>query len=242
MPQRSLLFIGGDSAAAFSVETAVRKGFDDDLCWVRVDALFDGLRALRERTFDVILSDLFLPDGQGLSVVRNLQRSAPQTAMIALCHSQDRTTGVTAVRGGAYDCFCYEDFDAGNLRQSIEAAMNRGSLKPEKTVSVERREKTRFPCRMTLSYQTLELPDLSGQAAGETVNISSKGLLFTSNAFFHWGQLVEVSLDWPARLENQISLKLVAQGRIVRCVNGRTAMTIDRYEFRTRRVASKRTA
>jgi hypothetical protein len=45
-----------------------------------------------------------------------------------------------------------------------------------------------------------------------------------------------VSLDWPARLENQIPLKLVAEGRIVRNSNGQTAMTIDKYEFRTRRI------
>jgi hypothetical protein len=49
--------------------------------------------------------------------------------------------------------------------------------------------------------------------------------------------LVQVSLEWPARLENQVPLKLVAEGRVVRNANGQTAMTIDKYEFRTRRVA-----
>jgi hypothetical protein len=51
--------------------------------------------------------------------------------------------------------------------------------------------------------------------------------------------LLQVSLDWPARLENQVQLKLVAEGRIVRNANGQTAMTIDKYEFRTRRAAAK---
>jgi hypothetical protein len=49
------------------------------------------------------------------------------------------------------------------------------------------------------------------------------------------GQLLQVSLDWPARLENQVPLKLVAEGRIVRNGDGQAAMTIDKYEFRTRR-------
>ena len=39
----------------------------------------------------------------------------------------------------------------------------------------------------------------------------------------------------PVRLENQVPLKLVAEGRIVRSDDSQTAMTIDRYEFRTRR-------
>ncbi len=94
-----------------------------------------------------------------------------------------------------------------------------------------------FPIPLAVSYQTLEHPILSGQGTSETLNISSKGLLFTSNEQFQAGQLVQVSLDWPARLENQIPLKLVAEGRIVRNANGQTAMTIDKYEFRTRRVA-----
>ncbi|MES1257308.1 MAG: response regulator [Acidobacteriota bacterium] len=239
MMQRSVLFISADQPAAAKIEAAVRDGFAEGLDWVRVEALFDGLRSLQERSFDLILSDLYLPDGQGLATLRHLQQHAPQTAMIALCHSQDRDTGVTAVRKGAFDFFCYEDFDAGNLRKSIESAMNHDRVEAEKKAAAERRNNARFPCRLAVSYQTLEHPILSGQGTSETLNISSKGLLFTSNELFHAGQLVQVSLDWPARLENQIPLKLVAEGRIVRNANGQTAMTIDKYEFRTRRIAAK---
>ena len=107
----------------------------------------------------------------------------------------------------------------------------------EKKAAAERRNNARFPIPLAISYQTLEHPILSGQGTSETLNISSKGILFTSNEQFQAGQLVQVSLDWPARLENSIPLKLVAEGRIVRNSNGQTAMTIDKYEFRTRRAA-----
>jgi hypothetical protein len=105
----------------------------------------------------------------------------------------------------------------------------------DKKSGAERRTNARFPCRLAVSYQTLEQPIISGQGTSETLNISSKGLLFTSSEQFQQGQLVQVSLDWPARLENQIPLKLVAEGRVVRNSNGQTAMTIEKYEFRTRR-------
>lgn len=247
MSERTVLFISADQAAAAKIETAVRglspetSGGDtldrDTLEWVRVEALFDGLRALQERAFDLIVSDLFLPDGQGLATLRHLQQHAPNTPMIALCHARDRDTAVTAVRKGAYDFFCYEDFDPANLRKSIESAMDRALVEAEKKAAAERRNNARFPCRLGVSYQTLEHPILAGNGTSETLNISSKGLLFTSNEHFHEGQLVQVSLDWPARLENQIPLKLVAEGRIVRNANGQTAMTIEKYEFRTRRIA-----
>jgi len=67
------------------------------------------------------------------------------------------------------------------------------------------------------------------------LNISSKGLLFSTDEALEPGQLLQVSVDWPARLENQVPLKLVAEGRIVRNLNGLAAMRIDKYEFRTRR-------
>ena len=234
MNNRSILFISADSAAAAKVETALREGIDESFAWNHKAALLDGLRSLQDASYDLILSDMIQPDGNGLSTLRYLQQHAPTTPVIAICHSSDRDTGVTAVRQGAYDFFCYEDLNPANLRKSVEGALTHANESEKKTT--ERRNNARFPCRLAVSYQTLEHPILSGQGTSETLNISSKGILFTSNEKFEMGQLLQVSLDWPARLENQVPLKLVAEGRIVRNANGQTAMTIDKYEFRTRRV------
>ena len=236
--EHSILFISADPGAAAKVEAALREGMPGELAWVHKEALFDGLRSLQEGTFDLILSDMFLPDGQGLATLRHLQQHAPVTPVIAICHAQDRDTGITAVRQGAFDFFCYEDLDPAHLRKSVAGALRHTHQDTEKKAA-ERRNNARFPCRLAVSYQTLEHPILSGQGTSETLNISSKGILFTSNEKFEAGQLVQVSLDWPARLENQVPLKLVAEGRIVRNNNGQTAMTIDKYEFRTRRVVQK---
>ncbi len=238
MSERSILFISAESESAANVEAVLREGGADDTAGVhRVESLFDGLRALQEGSFDLIVADLFLPDGQGLATLRHFQQHAPQVPVIALVHTRDRDTGVTAVRQGAYDFFSYEELEAASLRKSIAGAMKHASSEAEKKAAAERRVNARFPIPLAVSYQTLEHPILSGQGISETLNISSKGLLFTSNEQFQAGQLVQVSLDWPARLENSIPLKLVAEGRIVRNANGQTAMTIDKYEFRTRRVA-----
>jgi DNA-binding NarL/FixJ family response regulator len=231
----SILFICAEADSAVHVELVLREFSASALR--REEALFDALRALQEGPFDLIVTDLFLPDGQGLATLRHLQQHAPQTPVIALVRQRDRDTGITAVRQGAYDFFAYEDLDPGNLRKSINGALKHASSEAEKKAAAERRNNARFPIPLAVSYQTLEHPILSGQGTSETLNISSKGLLFTSNERFQAGQLVQVSLDWPARLENQVPLKLVAEGRIVRNANGQTAMTIDKYEFRTRRVA-----
>jgi hypothetical protein len=69
---------------------------------------------------------------------------------------------------------------------------------------------------------------------GKTLHISSKELLFTANESFAVGQCLQVSLDWPARLENGIPLRLVVSGQILRSGDGQAAMTIDKYQFRIR--------
>jgi DNA-binding NarL/FixJ family response regulator len=235
MHEYSILFIRTEEHPGTAIEAAVGDALEGEIEWTRAEALFDGLRVLQERAFDLIISDLFLPDGQGLATVRHLNQHAPATPVIVLCHVNDRDTAVTAVRKGAHDFFCYEDLDSGNLRRSVAGALKAEGGDEIKERAADRRTNARFPCRLAVSYHTLEHPFLSGEATSETLNISSKGLLFTSNDPLQPGQLVQVSVDWPARLENQVPLKLVAEGRIVRNNDGQTAMRIDKYEFRTRK-------
>ncbi len=235
MREYSILFIRSEELPAQAIEVAVRDALDGEIEWTRAESLFDGLRDLQERSFDLIISELFLPDGQGLATVRHLNQHAPATPIIVLCHANDRDVAVTAVRKGAHDFFCYENLDLDNLRRSVAGALNGTAGDESSERASDRRTNARFPCRLAVSYHTLEHPFISGHATSETLNISSKGLLFTCNDPLQPGQLVEVSVDWPARLENQVPLKLVAEGRIVRNNDGQTAMRIDKYEFRTRK-------
>jgi CheY-like chemotaxis protein len=235
MTEYSVLFISADAARADQLQSLLPVDEAFPLRFTRVDALLDGLRAIQDSQFDLILSELFLPDGQGLATLRHLQQHAPKTPVILLCHAQDRDTAVTAVRKGAHDFFCYEDLDTANFQRSAMGALKSAGNHSTSNKDAERRTNARFDCHLAISYQTLEKPFLTGQGSSETLNISSKGVLFNADEALEPGQLLQISVDWPARLENQIPLKLVAEGRIVRNLNGVAAMTIEKYEFRTRR-------
>lgn len=71
--------------------------------------------------------------------------------------------------------------------------------------------------------------------SGESLNFSSAGLLFTSASTLSAGQEIEVLIDWPARLENRIALRLAVRGVIVRSTGSHAAMRFEHYEFRLRR-------
>jgi hypothetical protein len=96
----------------------------------------------------------------------------------------------------------------------------------------ERRTSDRFPINRELRYKVL---DRRGTISGKglTVNMSSSGLLFTTEHKLLPGQKVELAVSWPAQLDHRCALKFLARGRVVRTESGRAAVEIDHYEFRT---------
>lgn len=71
---------------------------------------------------------------------------------------------------------------------------------------------------------------------GTTLNIGSGGILFTTEERLPLGRTVELSVNWPARLDGICPLQFVATGRVVRSDSQRAAVRIERYEFRTRSI------
>lgn len=106
-------------------------------------------------------------------------------------------------------------------------------LTQEQTGHADRRHSDRFPIERDVRYRILS--KRTGEEAGDgtTLNISSSGVLFTSEHVLLPGRRLELSISWPAQLNNKCALKLVARGRVVRFEDGRTAMEIQQYEFRT---------
>jgi PilZ domain-containing protein len=101
------------------------------------------------------------------------------------------------------------------------------------SVKAERRQSDRFPIAREVRYRTLNKRGSDESGDGTTINISSSGVLFTSSHILLPGRRMELSISWPAQLDNKCALKLVARGRVVRFEQGRAAIEIQKYEFRT---------
>jgi hypothetical protein len=100
------------------------------------------------------------------------------------------------------------------------------------TVS-ERRGSSRFPIERAILYKALGRKTDVEPGHGQTVNMSSTGVLFTTDQELTPGRRVELTISWPAQLDDTCPLKMVAKGRIVRAEHGRAALEIQQYEFRT---------
>jgi hypothetical protein len=97
----------------------------------------------------------------------------------------------------------------------------------------ERRRSSRFPIEREVRYKTLNQRTEILSGSGKTLNISSSGVLFTSDHDLPVGTRLEVSISWPAQLNEKCLLNLVARGRITRHHQGQLALQIQQYEFRT---------
>jgi hypothetical protein len=104
----------------------------------------------------------------------------------------------------------------------------------------DRREKARFPIHRELRFKVLQDATVLEVGTGETLNISSGGVLFSLERDLQAGCFVELSISWPVLLDNTCPMRMIAFGRVLRSEGGVTACTIDKYEFRTQARAAVR--
>lgn len=102
----------------------------------------------------------------------------------------------------------------------------------------DRRHSDRFPIEREVRFRVLNKRGGEETGEGKTLNISSSGVLFTCEHLLLPGRRLELAISWPVQLNNQVALKLVARGRVVRFEEGYAALEIQQYEFRTQSPAA----
>jgi hypothetical protein len=99
----------------------------------------------------------------------------------------------------------------------------------------ERRRSIRFPVNLEVRYSVVGHPGPTENGSGSTIDMSSSGLSFTADRPLSVGQTLDMSIDWPVRLDRDVQIQLVASGVVVRTDGAVTALRMDRREFKTRR-------
>jgi len=92
---------------------------------VHVARLAEGMERIGKEHFDVILSDLLLPDSQGIETFERLHAHVEHVPIIVLSGSDDENLAVRAVREGAQDYLVKGRIDGHGLVRSITYAIER---------------------------------------------------------------------------------------------------------------------
>jgi PilZ domain len=97
----------------------------------------------------------------------------------------------------------------------------------------ERRSKKRFHIQQEVRYKMLYGQRIAETGVGKTINVSSGGVLFTTENTLAAGMPVELSMSWPVLLNDSCPMKLMIYGCVIRSNDKGAAVSIERYEFRT---------
>jgi len=79
-------------------------------------------QALSKRPFDLCLTDMRLPDGDGLELVQWMQQEVPGTPVAVITAHGSVETAVKALKVGAFD-FVSKPLDLDDLRKLVRAAL-----------------------------------------------------------------------------------------------------------------------
>jgi serine phosphatase RsbU (regulator of sigma subunit) len=128
-----------------------------------VDRLEDGLRELGNGNVDVVLSDLSVPDSNGLDTFIRLHARAPHVPIIVLSGLNDTTVALRAVHEGAQDYLIKGEVDGQLLARSMRYAIERKRMSEQlHRYAAELREKNaqlESDFNMAREIQQIFLPD-----------------------------------------------------------------------------------
>ena len=125
MADTCILVVDDEESVATTIEAILKLDGHDVLAVTSGEA---AIRLLHERQFDVVLTDLRLADIDGIEILREVQRTSPETAAIMLTGYASLESAVAALRSGAYD-YLMKPSDVDELRATVNRAIERRQLR-----------------------------------------------------------------------------------------------------------------
>lgn len=124
-----VLIIEDDVDGSRSVEEAVREaGFDT----VTAADGRSGVEAFRSDNFDTVLSDLVLPDIDGIEALKSILNINPNVPVLIMTAYGTVSSSVNALKAGAYD-YILKPLDLDELQTKVARAIETSKLRSEVT-------------------------------------------------------------------------------------------------------------
>ena len=123
---KKALIIEDETSFCFMLQTWFEKN------GYQADAVLSGkeaMRLLKTTTYDIVLSDLRLPDNDGISVLQFIKQTSPATIVFIMTGYADVQTTVSAIKLGAYD-YLEKPVNPDILKQKIAEAFGGKEKKP----------------------------------------------------------------------------------------------------------------
>ena len=111
-----------DSCKALSLLLA-REGYLVETCNTGEQAIL----LLKKQSFELIISDLFLPGVSGIDILKQVKEEHPQTCVILITGNASAETAVEAMKEGAFD-YITKPFNLEKLKLQVAKALEKSQL------------------------------------------------------------------------------------------------------------------
>ena len=126
-PQTKILLIEDDPGSREALLSLLKgSGFNMRECSNGTE----GLQLLTGERFDIVISDLFLPDMNGIEILTRVKLDSPRTEVILITGHASAETAVKAMKEGAFD-YITKPLNIEELRIIIDKAVEKGQLLSE---------------------------------------------------------------------------------------------------------------
>ncbi|HTI70845.1 MAG TPA: response regulator [Candidatus Limnocylindria bacterium] len=126
-----ILLVEDSTTDALLVEDVLTQERQITARVVTVNRLQAALAHLASQKFDIVLTDLGLPDSSGIATLRSLHGARPGVPIIVLTSLSDDQTGIAAVQAGAQDYLTKDLVRPQFLGRSILHAIERSHLQSQ---------------------------------------------------------------------------------------------------------------
>lgn len=93
-------------------------------------SLNEAINLLARRTFNLVLTDLILPDGNGTALIERIKKDTPETEVILMTAQGSLDIAIEAIKKGAY-YYLEKPFAPGQVVMIVERAMQMEQLRTE---------------------------------------------------------------------------------------------------------------
>ena len=134
-----ILLIEDNETDAILVQSDLQQAMGDQVSVVHAERLSSALQLIQEQSFDLILSDLTLPDSDGVETINHLRKHAASIPIAVLSFRDDEKLAIKSIKAGAQDYLV-----KGSLTEGVLARVIRYSIERKRIEEGIRKAQQRF--------------------------------------------------------------------------------------------------
>lgn len=151
-----VLLIEDNETDAILVQSDLQQAMGDQVSVIHTERLDSALRLIQEQPFDLILSDLTLPDSDGITTINKLRENAASIPIAVLSFRDDEKLAIKAIKAGAQDYLVKGSLTEGVLARVIRYSIERKGIE-ESNRKAQKRFQTIFE-KAPLGIALINLP------------------------------------------------------------------------------------